>query len=103
MQPVKAIIAATTLVLAGCNPAGNVTSANSYNPSPAPPVQHPLYDPYARYGQADAIWVPPVYDRDGTIVAPSEPATQRDRPDYEHAPWATGAAGGSRYAPPGTF
>ena len=25
------------------------------------------------------------------------------RPDYEHAEWATGAAGGDRLAPPGTF
>jgi hypothetical protein len=102
MRAAKTIIIAIAAVLAGCNPPGNVTSSNTYNP-PDPPVLHPRYDPYAPYGQADAVWVPPVYDRNGTIVAPSEPASQRDRPDYEHARWATGAAGGSQYAPPGTF
>jgi hypothetical protein len=102
------LVAFTTLitsvaVLSACNRPGNVTSVNAYQPPPAPPVLHPLYDPHAPYGQANAIWQPPVYDRNGTIVAPTEPATQALRPDYEHAPWATGAAGGSQYAPPGTF
>jgi hypothetical protein len=68
-----------------------------------PPVRNPVYDPYAGYGTANATWQPPVFNRDGTIVKPAEPALQADRPDYENAPWATGAAGGSRYTPPGTF
>jgi hypothetical protein len=42
-------------------------------------------------GDADAIWQPPVADREGTIVKPEEPATDFDRPDYEAVPWATGA------------
>jgi hypothetical protein len=71
--------------------------------APAPPVRNPLYNPYAAYGEANATWTPPVFNRDGTIVKPAEPATQSDRPEYEFAPWAYGASGGSRYAPPGTF
>jgi hypothetical protein len=90
-------------VLTACNPPGNVKSANDYEPPAAPAVVHPFYDPYATYGQANAIWQPPVYDRNGTIVEPVEPATQAGRPDYEHAPWATGAAGRNILAPPGTF
>jgi len=89
-------------LLAACS-TGNVKSANDYSPPPAPLLRNPVYDPYAAYGAAKATWQPPVFNRDGTIVKPSEPASQADRPDYEYAPWATGAAGGSQYAPPGTF
>ncbi len=88
--------------LAACS-SGNVQSANDFEAPPAPPVIHPDYDPYAPYGQANATWRPPVFDRRGTIVKPAEPSTQADRPDYEHAPWATGAGGGNVLAPPGTF
>jgi hypothetical protein len=97
------LLAAALGLTAGCNPPGNVSSVNAYQPPPAPPVAHPLYDPYAPYGEAHATWTPPVYDRNGTIVAPLEPATAADRADYEHAPWATGALGSSQLAPPGTF
>ena len=69
----------------------------------ASPVQHPNYDPYSAYGESNATWRPPVADRNGTIVKPNEPSTEAERPDYEHAPWATGAAGGTVFAPPGTF
>jgi hypothetical protein len=90
------------LVVAACS-SGNVKSASDYSAPPAPPVRNPVYNPYSAYGEANATWQPPVFNRDGTIVKPAEPASQDDRPSYEFAPWATGAAGGSQYAPPGTF
>jgi hypothetical protein len=100
--PVVIILTAVALPACSTSPP-NVKSANDYNPPAAPLVQHPLYDPYAAYGQANATWRPPVINRNGTIVKPYDPAVDAQRPDYEHAPWATGAAGGSVEAPPGTF
>ena len=47
--------------------------------------------------------MPPVNNRSGTIVRPYDPNVMTGRPDYEHAPWATGAAGGTAAAPAGTF
>lgn len=91
-----------SLSLAACS-TGNVRTPDSYDAPRPPEVAHPFYDPYASYGEANAIWRPPVIDRRGTIVKPNEPSTQGTRPDYESAPWATGASGGSRSAPPGTF
>lgn len=90
--------------LAACaqNPP-NVKSAGSYSAPEAPPVRNPIYNPYAPYGEANATWRAPVYNRDGTVVKPAEPASQYDRPSYETAPWASGAAGGDQDAPPGTF
>ena len=88
--------------LAACS-SGNVKSAKDYTVPAPPPVRNPIYNPYAAYGEADATWQPPVFNRDGTVVKPAEPASQSDRPSYETAPWATGADGGSRFAPPGTF
>jgi hypothetical protein len=88
--------------LAACSSA-NVKSAKDYSAPAAPPVRNSLYNPYAAYGESNATWQPPVFNRDGTIVKPAEPASQADRPRYEFAPWATGAGGGSQYAPPGTF
>jgi len=103
MRPLPPLaILLLALGLAACH-TGNLESANDYSPPPAPPVQHPNYDPYSAYGQSNATWRPPVADRNGTIVKPNEPSTEGDRPDYEHAPWATGAAGGTVFAPPGTF
>ena len=90
-----------TLSLAACE-SGNIKKVSDYHPPP-PPMQNPVYDPYAGYGSSNAIWTPPVADRDGTVVKPTEPSTQDDRPSYETAPWATGASGGSRFTPPGTF
>jgi hypothetical protein len=73
-----------TLSLAACA-SGNIKKVSDYHPPAPPPMQNP------------------VYDRDGTIVKPTEPSTQDDRPSYETAPWATGASGGSKFTPPGTF
>jgi hypothetical protein len=102
MRRALLILPLLTLSLAACE-SGNVEKLSDYHAPPAPPMQNPVYDPYAGYGEASATWTPPVYDRDGTVVKPTEPSTQDDRPSYETAPWATGASGGSQYAPPGTF
>ena len=75
----------------------------SYAALAPPPIRNPWYDPYAPYGSSNAIWRPPVYDLQQTIVKPAEPASQASRPDYEGAEWATGAGGGSSLKPPGTF
>lgn len=93
---------ALTLALAACS-GTNIKSAKDYSAPAAPEVRNPIYNPYAAYGEARATWSPPVFNRDGTIVKMTEPSSQSDRPDYETAPWATGAAGGNRFAPPGTF
>jgi len=98
----KHILLVLALSLAACS-SPNVKSARDYSAPRAPVVRNPLYNPNAPYGEANATWQAPVFNRDGTIVKPVEPATQSERPDYEHAPWATGADGGSRFAPPGTF
>lgn len=90
------------LALGACTE-GNIRSAGSYSAPAAPPIKNPSYDPYASPGSANATWAPPVVNRNGTIVRPNDPASQAGRPDYEHASWATGAAGGSAAAPPGTF
>jgi hypothetical protein len=90
------------LALSACDH-GNVKPVSSYSPPPAPQVRNPTFNPYAPYGDANATWEPPVYDRDGTIVKPTEPSSQSARPPYEDAPWAFGAGGGSQNAPPGTF
>ena len=42
-------------------------------------------------------------DRTGTIVKPEEPATEWSRPNYEGAPWASGAKPSPYGGPPGTF
>jgi hypothetical protein len=97
-----ALLPLLTLTLAACS-GGNVKSAADYHPPPAPTVRNPVYNPNAAYGEANATWQAPVFNRDGTIVKPAEPSSQSDRPNYEFAPWATGAEGGSRFAPPGTF
>jgi hypothetical protein len=90
------------LALAGCDH-GNIKPVTDYSAPPTPPLHDPTYNPYAPYGDANATWTPPTYDTDGTIVKPTEPSTQGDRPPYETAPWATGAQSGTQYAPPGTF
>jgi hypothetical protein len=102
MRRALLIIPFAAVLLPACS-TGNVKSTKDYSPPPVPSVRNPIYDPYAGYGTANATWQAPVFNRDGTIVKPSEPASQADRPDYESAPWATGAAGGTQYAPPGTF
>lgn len=94
------LLALTTL--AACDN-GNIRPVSSYSARKAPPVHNPVYNPYAAYGEANATWQPPTFNRDGTVVKPAEPASQSDRPAYEFAPWATGASGGSANAPAGTF
>lgn len=98
------LLAALALIpLAACS-SGNVRTVGSYSAPAAPPVRNPSYDPYASPGTVNATWAPPVLNRNGTIVKPNDPrGAMAGRPDYEHAPWATGAAGGAAYAPPGTF
>lgn len=91
------------LALAACGKPPNLKSARDYDVPPPPPVAHPSYNPYAAYGEARATWRPPVIDRDGNIQKPVEPSSQWDRPDYENAPWATGAAASPFTGPPGTF
>jgi len=91
---------ALLLALAGCD-SGNLKTVSASSSHPyASPVQAPLYDPYAVPGQVPATWVPPVYDREGTIVRPRDPSVEWDFKDYQHAPWLAGA---SRSAPAGTF
>jgi hypothetical protein len=88
--------------LAACDH-GNTKPVSSYGAPKAPLVRNSIYNPYSAYGEANATWEPPTYNRDGTIVKPAEPASQSDRPAYEFAPWASGASGGSTRAPFGTF
>jgi len=95
-------LAALALALSGCA-AGNLRSAGDYDAPAAPTVRQPNYDPFARPGSANATWMPPVINRSGTIVRPYDPNVMAGRPNYEHAPWATGAAGGTAAAPAGTF
>ena len=95
-------VASSLLSLVSCS-SDNLRSARDYNVPPPPPIQHPAYNPYASYGEARATWRPPVVDRDGTIQKPAEPAFQWDRPNYEGAGWASGAARSVFSGPPGTF
>ena len=103
MRPFRFLAAtAVTLTLAACS-GGNLKTASDYSAPSAPTVRHPTYNPYSTYGTANATWMPPVVNRHGTVVRPNDPGVLSGRPDYEHADWATGAAGGDRLAPPGTF
>ena len=97
------LAALASIPLAACS-SGNIRTAGSYSAPAAPQVQNPNYDPYAAPGTVNATWAPPVLNRNGTIVKPNDPrGAMAGRPDYEHSSWATGAAGGATYAPPGTF
>jgi len=102
MKSLPPIFLIAVLALGGCA-SPNVRSASTYNGPAAPRIQNFFYDPNAAYASANATWQPPVYNRQGTIVKPVEPSSQANRPDYEHAQWATGAAGGDADRPPGTF
>lgn len=86
-----------------CGKPPNLKSASDYNSPPPPPINHPLYNPYAAYGEARATWRPPIVDRDGNIQKPYDPSTAAGRPNYELAPWATGAGRSPFSAPAGTF
>ena len=102
---IRSVILTITLGfgLSACSHGANLQSAKDYDVPPPPPVVHPSYNPYAAYGETPATWRPPVYDRNGTIQKPIEPSSQWDRPDYEHAPWATGAGRSPFSGPSGTF
>ena len=91
MRPALLLLLAS-ISLAACDH-GNIKPVSSYDAPKAPPVRNSIYDPYQPYGQANATWRPPVFNRDRTIVKPSEPSSQDARPDYENAPWATGGGG----------
>ena len=91
MRPALLLLVAS-IALAACDH-GNIKPVSSYDAPKAPPVRNSIYDPYQPYGQANATWRPPVFNRDRTMVKPSEPSSQDARPDYENAPWATGGGG----------
>jgi len=97
------LVRVLALCLTACATPPNVKKVSDYSAPTAPEIRDPFYNPYAPYGSENATWSPPTFNRDGTIVKSAEPFSQDDRADYEHAPWATGAAGGSQFAPPGTF
>ena len=97
LAPIGAVLALTACT------GGNLKTASDYSAPSAPTVRYPTYNPYSTYGTANATWVPPVVNRHGTVVRPNDLGVLSGRPDYEHAEWASGAAGGDRLAPPGTF
>jgi hypothetical protein len=88
--------------LAGCA-SPNVKTPGQYASAPAPVVKSKYYNPFAAYGSSNATWAPPVLDRWGTVVKPTDPATSWTRPDYEAAPWASGAQPSPYGGPAGTF
>ena len=96
------LLGAVAIVLTACG-GGNLEAARDYSAPSAPPVKHPYYNPNTAYGEANATWTPPVWNRNGTIVKPADPNVELGRPLYERAPWATGASGGRTFAPPSTF
>lgn len=102
MSKMQTVLMTLIASLVACS-SGNIKSTKDYTAPAAPPVRNPTYNPSSPYGEANAVWQPPVFNRDGTIVRLIEPSSQSGRPSYETAPWATGADGGSRFAPPGTF
>lgn len=87
--PILAIVLSCT-ALAGCA-SGNLKTEADYHAPPARPVADPYFNPYAPYGSTHATWEPPVLNRWQTIVKPNDPSVTLTRPDYEAAPWATGA------------
>ena len=80
--PFPIVFALASTALAGCAQ-GNLRTPSSYAALAPSPVRNPWYDPYAPYGSSNAIWRPPVYDLQQTIVKPAEPASQASRPAYE--------------------
>ncbi|MBB2199486.1 hypothetical protein HLH44_18950 [Gluconacetobacter sp. 1c LMG 22058] len=80
-------IAVVATSVAGCAH-GNIRSVASYHPPPPPHVKQPLFDPYAPYGSAPAVWRPALASRAGTIVKPNDPVDQADRPSYETSAWS---------------
>lgn len=98
----KTAVLITVTALTGCA-GGNVKTSSDYSSPPAPHVNHPYFNPWMPYGSARATWKPPVANRMSTIVKPDDPAASLTRPDYEAAPWATGAQPSPYGGPAGTF
>lgn len=98
-----AAVFATLLLLGACGSGGNIKTAADYHSPKPPSVAHPTYQPFAAYGQTSAIWHPPVIDRSGTILRPSDTSTSWDRPNYEGSGWAQTAAPSPYGGPAGTF
>lgn len=103
MPPFRTVVIVLSIMFFSACSGGNIKSARDYNAPAAPTVRHPYYNPFAPYGEANATWTSPVWNRNGTIVRPTDPGIELGRPLYESAPWATGASGKSAFAPPGTF
>lgn len=88
--------------LAACGSSGNLGHRDTaYHGSPAAPVTHPRFDPFASPGDAPVVWMAPTFDRQGTIVAPTDPSVSWRWEDYSSAEWFRGGAGPRN--PPGTF
>lgn len=102
MKPFSFLPLALAFGLTACGGGSVSSSAHLHGPKP-PPMRFAKFEPNAPYGSANATWAPPVFNRGGTIVKPTDPRNDTGRPDYEHAPWATGAAGSDQYAPAGTW
>ncbi|WP_336764107.1 hypothetical protein [Asaia sp. VD9] len=66
----------------------NVADPGTLHGPAAPYVSNRYNDPYAAYGSTPVIWKPAIATRSGTIVKPTDPVDQAERPDYEHAPWS---------------
>lgn len=66
----------------------NVASPGSIHGPQAPYVANRYNDPFAAYGSAPVIWKPAIATRAGTIIKPTDPTDQAERPNYENAPWS---------------
>lgn len=88
---VRFIVSALALLSLSACAEGNLHTGAS-RPLKPPKVAQALYDPYAPYGSSPANWSPSVGSYDGSIVKPSDPVDQADRPDYEHAKWSVNQA-----------
>lgn len=92
---------AIAALLSGCGGGNLHHESRDYSDAPAPPpIRNPYFDPYASPGQAPATWVPPVFNRNGTIVQLKDPSQYWDHEDYSHAPWL---GRGQEAAPEGTY
>jgi hypothetical protein len=91
------------LALGACGSGGNLRPVGEYNAPSPPAVRHPAYSPYAAYADEQGNWRPKIFDREGSMVRPQEPATENDRARYEDAPWAIHSTKALASAPRGTF
>ena len=91
--------AAVLMSLVACGSGGNLKADNTYHGSPPMVVNHPKFDPFQ--GSRDVTWVAPAYDRQGTIVAPADPAVTGTFEDYRDQDWFEQHNGPKR--PPGSW